>query len=135
VEERFMSECLFCKIAEGKIPAKLAYQDDTYVAFHDINPQAPTHFLIIPRRHIATLNDLTPEDEVLVGGMFVLAQKLAKQMGIADFGYRTVMNCNAGAGQSVFHIHLHVLGGRAMAWPPGCAPLNLPFPLFSKFIP
>lgn len=114
-----MSDCLFCKIAEGKIPAKLAYQDENYVAFHDINPQAPTHVLIIPRRHVATLNDLTAGDNDLVGGMFLVAQKLAAELGIAESGYRCVFNCNAGAGQSVFHIHMHVLGGRAMGWPPG----------------
>lgn len=114
-----MTDCLFCKIASGAIPAKLAYQDDAFVAFHDINPQAPTHLLVIPRRHIATLNDVTPADAELVGGMLLVAQKLARELGIADFGYRTVFNCNAGAGQSVFHVHLHLLGGRAMAWPPG----------------
>lgn len=111
--------CLFCKIAKGEIPAKLAYQDEQYVAFHDINPQAPTHILIVPRRHIRTLNDLTAEDNELVGGMFLVAQKLAREAGIAEPGYRVVFNCNHGAGQSVWHIHLHLLGGRSLHWPPG----------------
>jgi histidine triad (HIT) family protein len=114
-----MAPCIFCKIAQGEIPAKLAYQDDQFVAFHDINPQAPTHILIIPRQHIATLNDLTEENKDVVGGMTLVAQKLAKELGIAEAGYRLVLNCNAGAGQSVWHIHMHMLGGRAMAWPPG----------------
>lgn len=114
-----MTDCLFCKIANGQIPARLAYQDDTYVAFHDINPQAPTHILIIPRRHIPTLNDLEAEHNELIGGMFLIAQKLAAEFGIAGPGYRAVFNCNAGAGQSVWHVHMHLLGGRPMLWPPG----------------
>lgn len=114
-----MSDCLFCKIVEGKIPAKEAHRDDRYVAFHDINPQAPTHILIIPRKHIATINDIESGDEPLVGGMFSLAKKLAADVGLAQPGYRMVFNCNADAGQTVFHIHLHLLGGRALAWPPG----------------
>jgi histidine triad (HIT) family protein len=112
-------ECLFCKVAKGEIPAKVIYQDDVVVAFDDINPQAPQHKLIIPRKHIATLNDLQPEDTRLVGYMVQTAAKLAEDLAIADVGYRIVMNCNPGAGQTVFHIHLHLLGGRQMTWPPG----------------
>jgi histidine triad (HIT) family protein len=111
--------CLFCKIARGEIPVRMAYQDDHYVAFHDINPQAPTHVLIIPREHIPTLDHLTPAQAPLVGGMLLVAQRLAREAGCAQAGYRTVFNCNEGAGQSVWHIHLHLLGGRPLAWPPG----------------
>jgi histidine triad (HIT) family protein len=111
--------CLFCKIARGMIPSRTAYQDENYFAFHDINQQAPTHILIIPRLHIPTLDDLKPEHAELVGGMFVLAGKLARETGIVQPGYRTVFNCNEGAGQSVWHLHLHLLGGRALGWPPG----------------
>lgn len=112
-------DCLFCKIAAGEIPAKLIYEDEQVVAFDDINPQAPHHKLIIPRKHIATLNDLSSDDNVLVGHMAQTAQKIAKDLGIADEGYRLVMNCNRGAGQTVFHIHAHLLGGRHLSWPPG----------------
>lgn len=111
--------CLFCKIVTGEVPAKLVYQDDKVVAFDDINPQAPQHKLIIPRKHIATLNDLAPEDHELIGHMASVAKKLAADLGIAADGYRLVINCNANAGQTVFHIHAHLLGGRAMSWPPG----------------
>ncbi len=114
-----MADCLFCKIVSGEIPGAVVYQDDRLVAFKDINPQAPMHVLIVPRRHIATLNDLTDKDDGLVGEMIRRAAALAKEHGHADSGYRTVLNCNEGAGQSVFHIHLHVLGGRRMGWPPG----------------
>jgi histidine triad (HIT) family protein len=114
-----MTDCLFCKIIAGQIPGAIVYQDDRLVAFKDINPQAPTHVLIVPRRHIATLNDLTPEDDGLVGEMTRRAAAIAGEHGHADRGYRTVFNCNADAGQTVFHIHLHVLGGRRLAWPPG----------------
>lgn len=114
-----MSDCLFCKIAAGQIPAKLIHQDDDVVAFMDINPQAPTHFLVIPKKHIATLNDLTPADDALVGKVHRTAAKLAAERGIAAEGWRAVVNTNRGAGQTVFHIHVHVLGGRALAWPPG----------------
>jgi histidine triad (HIT) family protein len=113
------SECLFCKIAEGNTPARIAWQDDLTVAFHDINPQAPRHVLIIPRAHIATLDDLRDQDEKLAGHLLVVASKLARQLGDAATGYRVVANCGAGAGQSVFHVHLHLLGGRPMGWPPG----------------
>lgn len=112
-------DCLFCKIATGEIPAKLIYEDELVVAFDDINPQAPHHKLIIPRKHIATLNDLSPTDNALVGHMVQVVQKIANDLGIAENGYRLVMNCNRGAGQTVFHIHAHLLGGRQMVWPPG----------------
>lgn len=112
-------DCLFCKIVKGDIPAKLIYQDDLVVAFDDINPQAPVHKLIIPIKHIATLNELTTEDNSLVGHLLQTAKHLASELNIADDGYRVVMNCNPGAGQTVFHVHLHLLGGRMMTWPPG----------------
>lgn len=112
-------DCLFCKIANGQIPAKVVYRDDHLVAFEDINPQAPVHLLIIPQKHIATLNDAHDEDCELLGRMVQAASKLAKQHNMADEGYRIVSNCNQGAGQTVFHIHLHLLGGRALTWPPG----------------
>jgi histidine triad (HIT) family protein len=111
--------CLFCRIAAGELPAKLIHEDDSLVAFHDINPQAPVHVLIVPRRHIATLNDLSAEDDELVGKMLRRAAVIARDRGIAARGYRTVFNCNREAGQTVSHIHLHVLGGRPMHWPPG----------------
>ena len=114
-----MSDCLFCKVIAREIPARIIYEDDALIAFKDINPQAPLHALIVPRRHIATLNDLEPGDDALVGSMFRLAAALASEHGYAERGYRTVFNCNREAGQSVFHIHLHVLGGRALTWPPG----------------
>jgi histidine triad (HIT) family protein len=114
-----MADCLFCKIIAGDITGTIVHQDDDFIAIEDINPQAPLHVLIMPRRHIATINDLAPADDALVGSMFRLAAQLAKQHGYDQRGYRTVFNCHAEAGQSVFHIHLHVLGGRAMAWPPG----------------
>jgi histidine triad (HIT) family protein len=114
-----VADCLFCRIIAGTIPANIVYQDDHFVAFKDINPQAPMHVLIIPRRHVATLNDLANTDDPLVGEMVRRAAAIAREHGYADRGYRTVFNCNAEAGQSVFHIHLHVLGGRAMTWPPG----------------
>ena len=114
-----MTDCIFCKIGSGVIKADLVYEDDDLVAFRDLSPQAPNHVLIIPRRHIATTNDLTPEDSDLVGRMVLAAKKVAELEGVAERGYRTVLNCNAEAGQSVFHIHMHVLGGRPMKWPPG----------------
>lgn len=112
-------DCLFCKIANGEIPAEIVYRDDLIVIFSDINPQAPHHKLIIPINHIATLNDLHGEDDELLGHMVQSAAMLAKELGIAKEGYRVVLNCNAGAGQTVFHIHAHLLGGRQMTWPPG----------------
>ena len=114
-----MSDCIFCKIAAGEIKGDMVYEDEQVVAFRDLNPQAPTHVLIIPRRHIPTTNDLTADDAALVGQMTLAAKQIAEQEGIAARGYRTVLNCNAEAGQSVFHIHAHLLGGRPMGWPPG----------------
>lgn len=114
-----MSDCLFCKIIAGEIPGQIVHEDDDLVAFKDINAQAPLHVLIVPRRHIATLNDLAPADDGLVGSMFRCAAALAKQHGSAERGYRTVFNCNRDAGQTVYHIHLHLLGGRGLGWPPG----------------
>lgn len=114
-----MSETIFSKILSGDIPADVVYEDDLVLAFRDIQPQAPTHVLIIPRKPIATLNDLQAEDQALVGHMVLTAAKIAEQEGIADEGYRTVMNCNEYGGQTVFHIHMHVLGGRPLSWPPG----------------
>ena len=114
-----MADCLFCKIIEGQIPSAMVHSGDRVVAFKDINPQAPTHVLVLPRRHIATLNDLTEADDGLVGELVRTAAMIAKKNGHAEAGYRTVFNCNADAGQTVFHIHLHLLGGRKMTWPPG----------------
>jgi histidine triad (HIT) family protein len=114
-----VAECLFCRIVAGEIPGAIVYQDEHLVAFKDINPQAPMHVLIVPRRHIATLNDLGTADDGLVGEMVRRAAALAGVHGYAQGGYRTVFNCNADAGQTVFHIHLHVLGGRTFSWPPG----------------
>jgi histidine triad (HIT) family protein len=112
-------DCLFCRIVKGEIPAKIVYKDDHVIAFEDINPQAPHHLLIIPQKHISTLNDLHADDNELIGQMVQTAKMLAKQFNIAEDGYRIVMNCNSGAGQTVFHIHLHMLGGRQLTWPPG----------------
>lgn len=114
-----MSECLFCKMVSGEIKPTTVYEDDEVLAFRDLNPQAPTHVLVIPKLHISTINDVQPDHAALVGKLFLAAQKVAQADGIAERGYRTVMNCNREAGQSVFHIHLHVLGGRGMHWPPG----------------
>jgi len=114
-----MSDCLFCKMVSGAIKPNTVFETPNILAFRDIHPQAPTHVLVVPKRHIATINDLKPEDTELVGEMLLAAQTVAQQDGIAQSGYRTVLNCNADAGQSVFHIHLHVLGGRALGWPPG----------------
>ena len=111
--------CLFCKIIAGEIHASTVYEDDQLVAFSDINPQAPTHVLIVPKRHVSTLNDLSVADDELVGSMVRRAAAIAKEKGFDGPGYRTVFNCNAQAGQTVFHIHLHLLGGRNLAWPPG----------------
>lgn len=112
-----MEETLFTKIISRQVPAKIAFEDERYIAIYDISPQAPVHLLVIPKKAIATLNDLTPEDAELVGGMFLVAGQLMNGLGHRD--YRTVFNCGRGAQQSVFHIHLHVLAGRAFTWPPG----------------
>ena len=112
-------DCLFCKILAGEIPADIIHESETALAFRDINPQASTHVVIIPKRHIATMNDLKVDDEAVVGSLFTAARVIARQEGLADRGYRVVMNCNEDAGQSVFHIHLHMLGGRQLSWPPG----------------
>ena len=114
-----MNDCLFCQIVAGRIQAALVYQDDSLVVFKDINPQAPLHVLIVPRRHIASLNDLSPADDALVGSMFRRAALLAKEYGYDERGYRTVFNTNREAGQTVFHVHLHLLAGRPLTWPPG----------------
>lgn len=112
-------DCLFCRIAAGTIPSKRIFEDGETFAFHDISPQAPVHFLVIPKRHVATLDDLTDEDGGLMGRLVLTARRLAGEQGLSEGGYRLVLNCREGAGQSVFHIHLHVLGGRRMNWPPG----------------
>jgi histidine triad (HIT) family protein len=114
-----MADCLFCKIAEGKIPSKKVHEDDEIVAFRDINPQAPTHILVVPRKHVPSLNELAAEDAALVGKLHLVAARLAAAEGIAQRGYRTLFNTNADAGQTVFHIHLHLVGGRPLGWPPG----------------
>jgi histidine triad (HIT) family protein len=114
-----VADCLFCKIIAGQIPGAIVYEDDRVVAFTDINPQAPMHVLVVPRRHIATLNELTDDHDGIVGELIRRGAALAQEQGHGDRGYRTVFNCNADAGQTVFHIHLHVLGGRRFNWPPG----------------
>lgn len=114
-----MKDCIFCKILEKKIPSKIIYEDDLVVAFEDVNPQAPVHTLIIPRKHIPTIADLNDDDYALLSHIFKVINNIAKQKGLTERGYRIVNNCNAEAGQTVFHIHFHLLGGRAMHWPPG----------------
>ena len=114
-----MVDCLFCKMVNGEIKPDVVYENEAILAFRDINPQAPVHVLVVPKKHIATLNDLEPENDVLVGEMYLTAKRVAEKLGITESGYRTVMNCNEGAGQTVFHLHLHILGGRQMGWPPG----------------
>lgn len=114
-----MEDCIFCKIAKGEIPAAKIYEDNDLLAFDDINPQAPVHVLLIPKRHVATLNDVDSGDLELMGKMTLAAIKVAKDKGLEGSGYRLVTNCLADAGQAVFHLHTHVLGGRVMGWPPG----------------
>ncbi len=114
-----MSDCLFCRIVRGEIPAQIVKQDPDAVVLEDLEPQAPVHLLVIPRRHLATLNDLTPQDDALVGRLFRLAAEVARERGVAEPGWRAVVNVNRDGNQAVFHVHLHVLGGRAMGWPPG----------------
>lgn len=113
------ADCIFCKIAAKDIPVDLLFEDDSVVAFRDIKPQAPVHVVIIPKSHVPAVNDLTARDEALAGRMVLAARKVAKDLGISDSGYRIVFNCNKDAGQEVFHIHAHLLGGRKFAWPPG----------------
>ena len=114
-----MAECLFCKIIDREIQASIVYEDERILAFNDINPGAPTHVLLVPKAHIATLNDLSPQDDQIVGELVRRAAAIAKARGISAGGFRTVFNTNREAGQSVFHIHLHLLGGRTLEWPPG----------------
>jgi histidine triad (HIT) family protein len=114
-----MDHCIFCSIVEGKTPAKIVYKDESVLAFEDINPQAPLHLLVIPRKHLASLTDMDSGDEPLVGHLFAVAAQLARQRSVHEDGYRTVINNGISAGQSVFHLHLHVLGGRVFRWPPG----------------
>ncbi|HEX7957970.1 MAG TPA: histidine triad nucleotide-binding protein [Pyrinomonadaceae bacterium] len=111
--------CIFCKIVAGEIPAGKVYEDERAVAFRDINPQAPTHALVIPRRHVASLNEAEEGDESLLGHLLLVAARVAREAGHAEGGFRTVINTGAGAGQTVFHVHVHVLGGRGLTWPPG----------------
>lgn len=114
-----MKDCLFCGIVEGKLKADRVMETGDWVASRDIDPKAPVHVLIVPRRHISTLNELKPDDAELMGKLVLAAREIAQREGIAEAGYRLVMNCNAGAGQTVFHVHLHLLGGRVLTWPPG----------------
>ena len=114
-----MVDCLFCKMVSGEIQPDVVFEDDDVLAFRDVSPQAPVHVLVIPKSHIATTNELTPEHAVLIGKMVLAARQIAADEGIAEPGYRMVMNCNPEAGLSVYHIHLHMLGGRPMGWPPG----------------
>ena len=114
-----MTDCLFCKIISGDIPGDIVYQNEHVLAFNDISPQAPTHILIIPKKHISTINDIDVSDAELVGQLYLAAKAIAQQQGFAEQGYRVVMNCNEGAGQTVFHIHLHLLAQRSFTWPPG----------------
>jgi len=112
-------DCLFCRILAKEISAKMVHEDDRAIAFEDINPQAPTHVLIVPRKHIAGMNDVTADDAALLGHLQLVAAEIARKRGLADTGYRTVLNTGRGAGQSIFHLHLHLLGGRGLRWPPG----------------
>jgi histidine triad (HIT) family protein len=114
-----MAESIFSKIIKREIPAEIVYEDDEIIAINDINPQAPVHILIIPKKEIPTLNDLEENDSHLIGKIFLTAKELAKKNGISEDGYRLVVNCNKNAGQTVFHIHFHLLGGRIFRWPPG----------------
>jgi histidine triad (HIT) family protein len=113
-----MEGCLFCKIAKKEIPATVVYEDERALAFRDINPVAPTHVLVIPRVHVSTINDVSAEHEADMGHLYRVAAEVARGEGLSERGYRVVMNCGAGAGQSVFHVHLHLVGGRSLGWPP-----------------
>lgn len=112
-------DCLFCAIVDQTIPADIVYQDDKVVAFRDVNPQAPTHILVIPKQHIPTINDMTEDQSSLLGHMIFIAKSIAAEQGFAEDGFRLAMNCNNDGGQTVYHIHLHLLGGRSLGWPPG----------------
>lgn len=114
-----MSDCIFCKIVNKQIPAKIIYEDEHVIAFDDINPKAPIHKLIIPKQHIETINHIKPEDQELIGRLFTTASVIAKQLDIAESGYRVLMNCNKHGGQEVYHIHLHMIGGKQLSWNPG----------------
>lgn len=114
-----MSDCIFCKIANGEIPSNKAYEDDKVLAFYDLDPQAPKHVLIIPKEHISSANEINEENASIVAHIFVVAAKIAKELGVSESGYRIVNNCGKDGGQSVQHLHFHLLGGRSMAWPPG----------------
>lgn len=114
-----MSDCLFCKMVSGEIKPDTVMETEDVLAFRDISPQAPTHILIIPKKHISTINDITDEDTELIGKLYQVAKEVAAKEGLAEPGYRTVMNCNSDGGQAVYHIHLHLLGGRQLGWPPG----------------
>jgi histidine triad (HIT) family protein len=114
-----VADCLFCKIARKEIPAKLVFEDEDVVAFEDINPQAPVHVLVVPRRHIPTLNDLSPDDDALLGKLARVSARIAAERGVAEAGWRSVVNVNREGGQLVFHVHMHCMGGRPMFWPPG----------------
>jgi len=114
-----MESCLFCRIVERRAPAKIVYEDDSVVAFEDLNPQAPVHLLVVPRKHLPSLREALPEDEPLLGHAFTVAARLARERGLETKGYRTMINNGTWAGQSVFHLHVHLLGGRVFRWPPG----------------
>jgi len=114
-----MADCLFCRIANKEIPVKLCYEDEDVVAFDDRNPQAPVHVLVVPRKHVGSLNELGPEDDAIAGKLLRVAARIARERGVAEPGFRTVVNVNRDGGQLVFHVHLHCLGGRPMFWPPG----------------
>ncbi len=114
-----MSDCIFCKIAAGEIPAKMVYEDESYVAFEDVNPCAPVHLVVIPKCHVSRLTDLDDAQAGLAGGWLIAVNRAAAAAGVSESGFRVVVNCNADAGQEVFHIHCHVIGGRKLTWPPG----------------
>ena len=114
-----MSDCLFCKFVRKEIPTRVVFEDDSCLAFEDINPKAPVHVLVIPKKHVVSINEMTPDDETLLGHLAFVARQIAHDKKVHDSGYRTVINTGPDAGQSVFHVHLHLLGGRTMAWPPG----------------
>ena len=114
-----MSDCIFCKIVNGDIPSDMVYEDDLVIGFRDLNSQAPHHYLLIPKQHIATINDVDQGNEAIMGRLYSAAAKLAKELGFDEAGYRVVMNCNGDGGQTVYHVHLHVLAGRQLTWPPG----------------